>query len=135
MVADIFAVDEELLQLEADLESYQNAINELHWDNFDTQIERLQNVADETQELIDLLSEKDLFDDAGKWTDEGIASIGLLGQQMENAKLQAAKYKNEIADLNKRKKQNLISESEYAEKLAELQKKATLLGRIRILNY
>lgn len=122
MVADILAVDEELIQLETDLESYQNAINELHWDNFDTQIERLQNVADETQELIDLLSEKDLFDESGKWTDEGIASIGLLGQQMENAKLQSKKYANEIDDLTTRYDRGLISESEYAEKLAELKK-------------
>lgn len=122
MVAEIMAVDEEIIELNTDLEGYQNAINELHWENFDENIERLQNISDETQDLIDLLSEKDLFDENGVWSDEGITTIGLYGQQMENAKLQAKKYANEIDDLTKRYKQGLISEGEYADKLAELKK-------------
>ena len=122
MIADIMAVDEEIIQLQIDLEGYQNAINELHWENFDENIDRLQDIADETQGLIDLLGEKDLFDENGVWTDEGITTIGLYGQQMENAKLQAKKYANEINDLTKRYEQGLISEGEYTDKLAELKK-------------
>ena len=122
MVAQILELDAEIIDLETDIESYQNAINDLHWDNFDTQIERLQNISDETQELIDLFSEKDLFDEVGEWTDEGIASIGLYGQQMENAKLQAAKYADAMATLTEEYENGLYSESEYADKMAELQK-------------
>lgn len=122
MVAQILELDAEIIDLETDIESYQNAINDLHWDNFDTQIERLQNISDETQEVIDLLSEKDLFNETGEWTDEGIASIGLYGQQMENAKLQAAMYADAMATLTQEYENGLYSESEYADQMAELKK-------------
>lgn len=122
MVAQILELDAEIIDLETDLESYQNSINELGFQTFDEAIERLQNISDETQNVIDLLSEKDLFDENGVWSKEGIATIGLYGQQMENAKLQADKYAQEIEYLNDLKKQQLISEDEYADKMAELKK-------------
>ena len=122
MVNDILAVDEEILDLKTDVESYDNAIQELHWEAFDENIERLQNISEETQSLIDLLSETDLFDENGVWTDEGITTIGLYGQQMENAKLQASKYAKEIAYLKKQYDAGKISEGEYADQLAELKK-------------
>lgn len=122
MVNEILAVDEEILDLKTDVESYDNAIQDLHWEAFDENIERLQNISDETQSLIDLLSETDLFDENGVWTDEGIATIGLYGQQMENAKLQASKYAEEIKYLKKQYDAGAISEGEYADQLAELKK-------------
>lgn len=122
MVAQILELDAEIIDLETDLESYQNSINELGFQTFDEAIERLQNISDETQNVIDLLSEKDLFDENGVWSKEGIATIGLYGQQMENAKLQADKYAQEIEYLNDLKDKQLISEDEYADKMAELKK-------------
>lgn len=122
MVNDILAVDEEILDLKTDVESYDNAIQDLHWEAFDENIERLQNISEETQSLIDLLSETDLFDENGVWTDEGIATIGLYGQQMENAKLQASKYAKEIEYLKKQYDAGAISEQEYTDQLAELKK-------------
>lgn len=122
MVAEISAVDEEIIQCNTDIESFQNSIDELYWDNFETAIERIDNVSEETQELIDILSNKDLVDENGEWTNEGITSLGLYAQEMENAKYKAEWYQDAIDGLNESYRSGSISESEYNEKLAELKK-------------
>ncbi|MGM9530580.1 hypothetical protein, partial [Intestinibacter sp.] len=53
-------------------------------------------------------------------TDEGITSLGLYAQQMEIAEVQAKKYQDEIAYLNKNWKALGLTEQEYIEKLDEL---------------
>lgn len=117
----ISEVDTEIIELTTDIEDYQDSINELHWDHFDNLIDRLQMVSDEAENLIDVLSPKDLVDkETGEWTDEGIASLGLYAQQMENAEVQAKKYKEEIDYLNKNWKKLGYTEQEYVEKLDEL---------------
>lgn len=119
-VNEISAVDTEIIKLKADTEDYQDAINELHWEHFDNLISRFESISEEAQNLIDILSEKDAFDEAGNWTDEGIASLGLYAQQMENAEVQAKKYEEEIKYLNKNWRALGYTEEEYIEKLDEL---------------
>ena len=119
-VNDIAAVDTEIIELTTDTENYQDAINELHWDKFDALMSRLESVSDEAENLIDILSNKDLVDEAGNWTDEGITSLGLYAQQMEAAEVQAKKYQEEIDYLNKNWQELGYTEQEYIEKLDEL---------------
>jgi hypothetical protein len=119
-VNDIAAVDTEIINLTADTYDYQDSINELHWDAFDNVISRLEAISDEASNIIDVLSNKDLVDDDGKWTDEGITSLGLYAQQMEVAEIQASKYREEIDYLNKNWKSLGYTEQEYTEKLEEL---------------
>lgn len=120
-VNEISEVDTQIIELTTDIEDYQDSINELHWDNFDNLIDRLEMVANEADNLIDVLSSKDLVDkDTAEWTDEGVATLGLYAQQMEVAEMQAKKYKEEIDYLNKNWKKLGYTEQEYVEKLDEL---------------
>jgi LysM repeat protein len=59
-------------------------------------------------------------EDDVKWTDEGIASLGLYAQQMEIAEYQSKQYAKAIDDLNQDYKAGKYSEIDYLEKLNEL---------------
>lgn len=130
MVQQLYDVDAAIVECTSDLESFQNAINDIYWDNFDELISRYGYLSDETQNLIDLMDEADMVTKPDNedgwsakevaWTDEGIASLGLYAQQMEIAEYQSKQYAKAIEDLSKDYKDGKYSESEYLEKLNEL---------------
>ena len=95
-VSAIAEVDTSIIELTTDTKDYQDSINELHWEHFDLLMSQYEAIADETENLIDILSADELVDEAGNWTKKGIASLGLYAQQMEVAEMQAKKYKDEI---------------------------------------
>lgn len=133
----LYGIDAEIDEATIELEQFQNAINDIYWDNFDELINRLDYLKDETQNLIDLMDSDDMVaepekkkykngtveywtaDDV-KWTDEGIASLGLYAQQMEIAEYQSKQYAEAIDVLTADYKKGLYSENEYLEKLNEL---------------
>lgn len=119
-VNDIAAVDTEIIELKTDTENYQDAINELHWEKFDALIGRIEAVSKEVENLIDILSNEDMVDESGNWTDEGITTLGLYAQQMEAAEVQAKKYQEEIDYLNENWQELGYTEEEYIEKLGDL---------------
>ena len=119
-VNDIAAVDTEIIELTTDTENWQDAINQLHWDKFDSLIGRLESVSNEAENLIDILSNEDMVDESGSWTDEGITALGLHAQRMEAAEVQAKKFADEIAYLDKNWKKLGYTEEEYLEKREEL---------------
>lgn len=121
MVQEIQDVGTAIIEAQTAVEEYQNAMNDIYWDNFDNLINQFGYLSEETQNMIDLLSHEDLVDEFGNWTDEGIASMGLYAQQMEIAEYQANQYAQAIADLNRDYAAGRYSESEYLEKLNELQ--------------
>lgn len=116
----IAEVDAEIIQLNTDIANYQDAINELHWEHFEDLIGRFQAVANEAENLIDILKTKDVVDELGNWTDEGITALALYAQQMEAAEMQAEKYAQEIEYLNENWQALGYTEQEYVEKLEEL---------------
>lgn len=130
MVQQLYDVDASIVECTSDLESFQNAINNIYWDNFDELINRLGYLSDETQNLIDLMDEADMVftpdnEDGWNanevtWTEEGLASLGLYAQQMEIAEYQSKQYAKAIEDLNKDYQDGKYSESEYLDKLNEL---------------
>lgn len=120
MVNAIYEVDASIIDCETDIEGFQNAINDLHWENFDKIITAIDNVSDEAEQLRGLIDDDDIADDVGNWTSDGITSLGLLAQQMEKAKYRAELYGQEIEQLNKDYKAGKYSTDEYNEKLKEL---------------
>lgn len=121
IVNDISAVDTEIIELKTDIEDWQDAINDLHWDKFDLLMDKLNAVSDEADNLIDVLSSKDLVNkDTAEWTDEGITTLGLYAQKMDAAEVQAKKYEEQINYLNKNWKKLGYTEQEYIDKLDEL---------------
>lgn len=126
----LYQVQSEIDAANIELEEFQNAINDLYWENFDELIERLDYIQEETQNLIDLMDNSDMVitpetedgwgaDDV-KWTEEGLASLGLYAQQMEIAEYKAGEYAKAIDDLTAEYEAGHYSENEYYEKLNEL---------------
>lgn len=124
MINQIHEVDSQIDECIANIEDYQNKINEIHFDNFEKKLNRVSRVAEETQNLIDLMADKDVVKTNAKgnveWTNEGITQLGLYAQNMENAKKQSKLYAEEIDYLKANWEKMGMSENEYLEKLDEL---------------
>lgn len=130
MIEQLYEIDNAIIDCSNDLEDYQNAINDIYWDNFDELINRLEYLEDETGNIIELMDQFDAVTKPDKesgwtdaevqWTDEGLASLGLYAQQMEIAQYKSQKYGKAIEDLEKDYKDGKYSESEYLAKLNEL---------------
>ena len=80
---------------------YNNSIRDIEWQVFDLLQDKISKVAEESDFLIDLLSNEKLYDDNGKLTDEGNAVMGLHGQNYNTYMAQADKYAKEISELDK----------------------------------
>lgn len=119
-VNKISEVETEIVNLEVENKNLQDTINELKWSQFDLLIKQLQVVSDEAANLLEVLETKDAVDDFGNWTEEGITSLGLYAQQMENAEKQAAHYAEAIKDLEKGYAAGKYTLEEYTDKLDEL---------------
>lgn len=130
MIEALYDVDSSIKDCVADLEEYQNALNDIHWENFENLTNRLDYLKEETQSLIDLMDSEDMVitpetddgwsADQVEWSREGMASLGLYAQQMEIAEYTARQYAEAIDDLNADFRAGKYSESEYQEKLEEL---------------
>ena len=121
MLETIYEVDKEIVDCKTSLEEFQNAINELYWDNFEKLIDEIDNVDSELSNLYDLISDDDkVVDEMGNWTDEGVTALGLLAQQMEVAQQKSKEYGKAIDKLKKDYAAGLYSTDEYNEKLSEL---------------
>lgn len=91
---------------------YEKTMRETDWKIFDLLQEKVTNVADETQFLIDLLDNKKLYEDNGQLTDEGMAQMGLHGIKYDTYMYQADKYREEMNKLDKQ-----IAEDPYNQDL------------------
>lgn len=102
--------------VEADeaLAKYKNELRQLDWDKFDDMQDGFSKLTDEADFLIDLMSEKDLFDDNGAITNEGIATKALHAQNYDVYMAQADQYAKAIAEINKS-----IANDPYNTKLLE----------------
>ena len=136
-INQLYEVQSAIDQAKTEIEEFQNSINDLYWDNFDELISRFEYVESDTQNLIDLMDEADKVTkpegktleggtikfwtaDDVKWTEEGMASLGLYAQQMEIAEAKSREYAKAIDDLTADYEAGLYSENEYLEKLSQL---------------
>lgn len=115
-------VYEAIQQDEQELAEFQKSINELKFDRFDELLNKLGDITDETDFLIDMLDSDNLFDsDTGMITDDGITAIGLTAQNYDTYLAEAQKYKDAIADLNEMYNEGKIGLNDYNSKLREYQ--------------
>ncbi len=115
---------DEIMKCTTNVEDFQNKINELHWEQFDKFIDRLDGLDNEIHNIIDILGKKDLVDeDTGEWTNEGLTSLALYGEAYELAIKKAREYSDAIAKLNEAYARGEYSTLEYNEKLQELTNK------------
>ncbi len=126
MLAAIDEIDEKLQDSTLNLIKYSNAIRQIQWDAFDYLQDRITNISDETEFLIDLFDNSKLFDDNGNLTNEGSAVLGLHAQNYGTLMAQADQYAKEIMNLDAEiaKDPNNQTLLERRQKLLELQQKA-----------
>lgn len=115
-------VYESIQQDEQELAEFQKSINELKFDRFDELLNKLGDITDETDFLIDMLDSDNLFDsDTGMITQDGITAMGLTAQNYDTYLAEAQKYKDAIADLNEMYNSGEIGLTDYNSKLREYQ--------------
>lgn len=115
-------VYESIQQDEQELAEFQKSINELKFDRFDELLNKIGDITDETDFLIDMLDSDNLFDsDTGMITQDGITAMGLTAQNYDTYLAEAKKYKDAIADLNEMYNSGKIGLTDYNSKLREYQ--------------
>ena len=126
------AIDEVTQAIEESTTSlleYDNAMRDIDWQIFDLIQERISGVAEEADFLIELMSNKKLFDDDGKLTSQGIATMALHAQSYNTNMYQADEYGAEVAKLNAQ-----IAEDPYDQNLINRRNELIELQREAILN-
>ena len=115
-------VYESIQQDEQELVEFQKSINELKFDRFDELLNKLGDITDETDFLIDMLDSDNLFDsDTGMITQDGITAMGLTAQNYDVYLAKAHEYKKAIADLDEMYKNGEIGLDDYNSKHREYQ--------------
>lgn len=101
MCNEIDSVTQAIEESTTALLEFDNAMRDIDWSVFDLIQERISDVTSEADFLIELMSNDKLFDDNGKFTEQGVATVGLHAQNYNSHMYQADTYGEEIAKLNK----------------------------------
>lgn len=126
------SVDEVTVSIEESRTSildYANSIREVKWDTFDMILDRMSKITDEADNLIDLFSENDLFEEIGSLTEQGLSTMGLHGLNYNVYMEQARKYANEIEKVQKQ-----LAENPYDKELIERKSESLELQREIVLS-
>lgn len=91
--------------------------------------EQISNVSAEADFLIDLMSNKKLYEDNGQLTDQGLATMGLHGQNYETYMYQADKYAEEMKKLDAE-----IAKDPYDQELIKRRQELLELQQESIMN-
>lgn len=101
MVNSVDEVTKSIEECNTSLLEYQKNLRELDWQIFDLVQDKISKVADESEFLINLMSNKKLYEDNGQLTDEGMASMGQHGVKYNIQMALANKYAKEMQKINK----------------------------------
>lgn len=100
MQSQINEVSEAILEANGNIIEFQNNIRQIAWDKFDSGQEAISRLINEADFLIDLLSNDKLYEDNGKITDAGMATLALHGTDYNVYMEQANEYAAEIKRIN-----------------------------------
>lgn len=95
----IYAVEQDIQNCTKTELDYLNKINELNWANFDSLMKKISNITSESEFLLNLLGNDNLFDSAGNITSSGTASMGLHAQNYNVYMAQADEYAKKIEEV------------------------------------
>lgn len=101
MFSELMDIRTEVSGLEKDIVDFNKTIRDLNWEVFEYLEESINRITDETEYLVGLLENKDLFDKNGNRTNYGDATIGLHAIAYETYKQQAQDYLEEANKLQK----------------------------------
>lgn len=100
MRSEINNVKNAISEAQVNLSEYAKTMREIEWGYFDYTQDRISSINAEAEFLIDLLDNNKLFDDKGNLTNEGLAVMGLYGQNYNVLMSKADAYRQEIEKLN-----------------------------------
>ena len=125
------AIDEVTQSIEESttaLLEFDNSIRDINWQIFDLIEERISDITEEADFLIELMSNEKLFEDDGKLTSQGLATMALHGQNYNTYMYQADDYGAEVAKLDKQ-----IANDPYDQELINRRNELLELQRESIL--
>ena len=101
----LYAVEQSANDAELAIENLNQSIKDVDWENFKYLRDTIDELNDEADFYLELMSDEDMFDDKGNITEYGMASIGLRGQKyntyMEEAAANSKKLKEIEEELAK----------------------------------
>lgn len=102
MCASIDEVSQAIAEAENNVIEYQNTIREYEWERFDKTLDRIGQIADETEWLNELLEEgKSFEEETGRYTELGSARMGLFAIQYDTYLNESARYAAELKNIEK----------------------------------
>lgn len=102
MCASIDEVSQAIAEAENNIIEYQNTIREYEWERFDKTLDRIGQIADETEWLNELLEEgKSFEEETGRYTELGSARMGLFAIQYDTYLNESARYAAELKNIEK----------------------------------
>ena len=102
MATEIKEVSKAIIESKTALEEYQKTMRELDWEVFELIQDKIGNVTEESEFLIELLSNSKLFNDDGSITSQGQATLGLHAVNYQTYIDSAEEYGNEIAKIDEK---------------------------------
>lgn len=114
MQQEINSVNEAIQESNTNIIEFGNSIRDISWDIFDRIQSSISTITTEADFLINLMSSKDLFDDKGKITDQGKATMGLHGVNYNTYMSQADEYRKEMEKIDEE-----LSKDPYNQDLIE----------------
>lgn len=130
MTTSINEVEEAIGEANNSLLEYKNTMRSIEWDHFTYLQDEISQLTSESDFLIDLMSNSELYDKKGYITDDGRATMGLHAMNYDVYMNQADKYAEEAAKIS----QKLIKEENknnteliaHRNELLELQRESIL---------
>lgn len=101
MQGKIDEVTESIQMCTNNIFEFQNEIRQIEWDNFDYLHDTISQITSETEFLMSLLENEDMFNDNGVITNAGMSTMGLHGSNHNMFMEQSQSYAREIEELNK----------------------------------
>lgn len=101
MLSELMDINKEIAELENNCIEFNNNIRDLDWEIFEYLEESINRITDETEYLIGLLENENLFDEGGNFTEYADAALGLHSAAYETYKRQAQDYYSEVLELQK----------------------------------
>lgn len=129
MQQEINSVKEAIQDAKLATINFNKEARELDWDFFEFMEDRISNITKEADFVIDLMSNKKMYDDkTGNITDAGMATMGLHSQNYNVYMAQADQYAEEIKSLNKEIAKDPYNTDliKHREELLELQRESIL---------
>ena len=126
-----FAIEDVKKQIDESnlsLVEYSNTMRDIDWSHFDFLQERISQITQETEFLIELMSNSKLYNDKGQFSDKGMATMGLHATNYNVYMEQAKQYAEEMARIQEDLAKDPYNTTliERREELLELQQESIL---------